>query len=69
MIRERCLLRILLCMIFGVAAQDLGAVEITGKVIAVNGDTLAARMEGELMPNAGDNAEVFFKLAGVEGDI
>jgi TPR repeat protein len=44
-------------------------VEITGKVIAVNGNALATKLEGELTPNAGDKAEIFFKLDGVDGEI
>ena len=42
------------------------AAELTGTVHAVNGDTVAVTIAGDLVPNAGDQALIFFKLA--EGD-
>lgn len=48
---------------------QIRAAEISGTVRAVNGETITVATTGDNVPNVGDKAEIFFKLAGVEGEI
>ena len=45
---------------------SLGAIQITGKVAAVSGDTATIAMDGDVLPSVGDKADVFFKLGNAE---
>ena len=48
---------------------SLSAIQITGKVAAVNGDTATIAIDGDVLPTPGDKAEIFFKMPGVDVDV
>jgi hypothetical protein len=52
-----------------VAATSSHAAEITGTVQTASGDTATIAIEGDAVPNVGDKAEIFFKLAGADEEI
>jgi hypothetical protein len=52
---------------FGTAAAV--AVNIQGSVRDVNGDAVTVVIEGEMLPSAGDKADIFFKLAGGDDEV
>lgn len=60
---------LLICAALALTVARTHAAEIRGTVRVFTGDTATATIEGELVPNVGDKAEIFFKLAGVEGEI
>lgn len=53
---------------FALIAQTR-ALEIAGKVESVSGDTAKVIAEGNLVPNAGDKVDIFFKMAGLDEEI
>lgn len=64
-IRQR--LAVLICAALALMVVQIRAAEISGTVRAVNGETITVAPTGDNVPNVGDKAEIFFKLAGVEG--
>src|SRR3712207_6665729 len=67
--RTRSVLPLLICAAFALAPAHSGAVELTGKVRSVSGETVVVAIDGESLPNLGDKAEVYYKLPGVEEEI
>ena len=62
-------LSLLICAVFVRIVAQIYAAEIPGTVRAVSSETITVAVTGDSVPNVGDKAEIFFKLAGVEGDI
>lgn len=53
---------------FALVAQ-MRALEIAGKVESVSGETARVTADGDLVPNAGDKVDIFFKMAGLDEEI
>lgn len=53
-------------LILVIAGPGTQAAEIKGTVRSVSDGTAAVAIEGELAPNVGDKAEIFFNLAGTD---
>ena len=47
----------------------LSAIQITGKVAAISGDTATIAMDGDVLPSVGDKVDVFFKMPGSSAEI
>lgn len=62
-------LALLICTAFAFGLDPVRAAEITGTVGAVNDTTVTIAVDGDLVPSAGDKAEIFFKIAGSEDEI
>lgn len=57
------------CFLATVLVSSLGAAEISGTISALNGGIVTVAPQGDLAPNVGDKAKVFFKLPGFEDEI
>lgn len=62
-------LALLIGAALALAIADIHAIEITGTVRSVSGEKVTVATTGDNVPNAGDKAEIFFKIEGVEGDV
>jgi hypothetical protein len=51
------------------ASGLLRAAEIKGTVRSVTGGTITVGLQGENVPNIGDKAEIYFKLAGMDDEV
>src|ERR1700730_7173948 len=45
---------------------SLSAIQITGKVAALSGNTVTITMDGDVLPSVGDKVDVFFKIGNAE---
>jgi hypothetical protein len=45
---------------------SLSAIQITGKIAAVSGDTATIAMDGDVLPSVGNKVEIYFKMGHAE---
>ena len=56
-------------VVFAALILSAKAADITGRVETVSGETATIAMEGNILPKAGDKADIFFKLAGSDVEV